>query len=720
VADDNPSGLSQELAVYQAEAAATASTALTKLIRTEDSVGDLLKIDYSECEVLVHDHLRQKVGGLPLGCFLLATRLAPASAPDPTAEDSSLVLLRVVGQCRLPNASETDLSRFMAGQRVAALDEVWDADGKTDQFTLHQLRYAGVRCRVLGTFRMREAKASHWQLVFGADISNFYSGRGMKIYKPVGHALATIVNFSKAVTDDGHPLAGKRVPVGRVRYASSERLVDEDGENVSVELDPTDIVARRTALFGMSRTGKSNTTKVIASSVFRLREQGEKGRVGQLIFDVNGEYANENTQDGKAENAACLKNIAAHTKGSSSEEVSTFGLWPHPNDPNRKIVKINFYGEQPKSWDSYDQVCAALQSLFVGKTLIDNLLSQESSKYILNFRNTSLEVPLVLDKSTSVRYRRAIFVYRGALFAAGFSVPSSANAWFVKGLFNKDLVTALAGSQSADAQMYARAATILGKDAIAGDEAVEVCKALRRFIHDSQASGYGTFNGNYAAGHDGRSWHDDRLTGLLSIFEYANGVRALRPLLAEHDPKSAGDYAEAVVQDLLAGKLVIFDQSLGDPDMNKAAAERIMWALFNRQKQAFVSPAKDASGNLIPPPDILVYAEEAHNLLPANSAADTLNIWSRVAKEGSKYRLGLVYATQEPSSIQSNIMKNTDNWFVAHLNNSDETKELRKYYDFDDFVGSILQVPDPGFIKMRTLSNPYIVPIQVKRFQVAA
>lgn len=105
---------------------------------------------------------------------------------------------------------------------------------------------------------------------------------------------------------------------------------------------------------------------------------------------------------------------------------------------------------------------------------------------------------------------------------------------------------------------------------------------------------------------------------------------------------------------------------------------------------------------------MLVYAEEAHNLLPASSSADASNIWSHVAKEGSKYHIGIVYATREPSSIRSNIMKNTDNWFVAHLNN------------FDDFVQSILQVPDTDFIRMRTLSNPYIVPIEVARFRVAS
>lgn len=710
--------LSQGLESLNSEIATEAMQLLARLVRAPDLVGDLIKMDYSECDVLVHDHARQLVRGLPLGCFLLATRMSLAALPDPEDEDASILLLRVTGQTRLPNASEADLSRFLAGQRVATLEDVWDADGRTDQFTLHQLRYAGVLCRVLGTFRLRQRDKGVWEIVFGADVSNFYSGRGMKVYKPVGSSLASIVNFTKPLTDDRHPLAGERVPVGRLRYASSEIQVTSD-EAVTVKLDPTDLVARRTALFGMSRTGKSNTTKVIAGSVFRLRARGEKlGRIGQLIFDVNGEYANENTQDGSIINQACLKNVAQHTNNSGADDVVTYGLAPHPYDPNRKIVKINFFGEDPKSWNSSDDLAAAMEPLVVGKQLIDAALATESSKYIANFRNTSLDPPKAADYSAGTRYRRVIFAYRAVLHAAGFSSPKTISQAFLKGLFHRDLVQALSSSTSADAQMYARASIILGNERSSWDEAVEVCLALRRFIADANNSGYANFNANYSQAKDGKSWHDDQLTGILSIFEYANGPRALRSLLAEHDSASAGDYARQIADDLIGGKLVIFDQSLGDPIMNKAAAERIMWAIFNRQKQSFISPGQDRDGRLLPPPDILVYAEEAHNLLPAGSASDTLNIWSRIAKEGSKYRIGLVYATQEPSSIQSNIMKNTDNWFVAHLNNSDETKELKKYYDFEDFVPSILQVADPGFIRMRTLSNPYIVPVQINRFRV--
>lgn len=108
---------------------------------------------------------------------------------------------------------------------------------------------------------------------------------------------------------------------------------------------------------------------------------------------------------------------------------------------------------------------------------------------------------------------------------------------------------------------------------------------------------------------------------------------------------------------------------------------------------------------------VQMYFEEAHNLFPKKNESDLTLIYNRIVKEGVKLNLGLIYATQEVSSISSNVLKNTQNWFVLYLNNNEELWEVVKYYDFEDFVESLRRTTDKGFIRMKIYSNAFIVPV---------
>ena len=115
----------------------------------------------------------------------------------------------------------------------------------------------------------------------------------------------------------------------------------------------------------------------------------------------------------------------------------------------------------------------------------------------------------------------------------------------------------------------------------------------------------------------------------------------------------------------------------------------------------------------------LVYVEEAHNLLPRISTADNLRtVWARSAKEGSKMNIGMVLATQAPSSIMPEILSETDNWILSYLNSEKERNVIAGYMDFEDFLEQIGQVSEAGFVRMRTLSLAYTVPVQFARFRL--
>jgi DNA helicase HerA-like ATPase len=116
-----------------------------------------------------------------------------------------------------------------------------------------------------------------------------------------------------------------------------------------------------------------------------------------------------------------------------------------------------------------------------------------------------------------------------------------------------------------------------------------------------------------------------------------------------------------------------------------------------------------------------IFLEEAHRLLNRekfNKAAESNDPYVRLAKESAKYKIGMIYATQEVSSVDEMILSNTANWVCAYMNNSAETKKLASYYDFDYFAEQILTADDRGFVRLRTDSSPYTLPVQIAKFDL--
>ena len=261
----------------------------SEVIQIEQLVGDLFSMNYETARVLIHDHYKHQVSGIPSLCFLIASRVDFNNVIDYTREDSSIILLRVLDSAPLPNSSEAERVRVETAQRVSGeANRNWDSSGIMDPKTRNHLSYAAIQCRIVGTFFLDKAGSSsdlEWH--FGCDISNYYPNQGLKVYKPTGKALELIVNHVKP-SSENEQIAPVRI--GKVRYASTNRRF-QNLDDIPVYLQPSDLLAQKTALFGMTRTGKSNTTKIIAKSIYNLRapEDGYPAAlIGQLIFDPNG------------------------------------------------------------------------------------------------------------------------------------------------------------------------------------------------------------------------------------------------------------------------------------------------------------------------------------------------------------------------------------------------------------------------------------------------
>ena len=614
-------------------------------------IGYVLELGFEAAKIITSDPYKLAVGGIPRGSFLIMTPNNRGSLPP------HFTLLRVTGVSPTPLSNQVQQTYFELHKKSMPELDVW---------TQSELQWGALDCDVLGMFYADPGNMR--RLAFSGDVNNVVSAHRYKVYAPDEILLNLIVNGT--VKDE------QQFELGSLRTMECQLAAIGNRGKIPTRISMMDFKGCRTAMFGKTRLGKSNVVKLIAQGL--LEATKDDNSVGQLIFDINGEYANDNPQDDNRS-----------IRSAYASRCDVYALTPRPNTPS-KPLRLNFY-EQP------DQCIEIIASMLQQ----DN----KTSNYVRSFANVklpSIDSIAGLPEGEKTRPVRKIQMFWAILKKAGFDADekrlralgvASRHAKHFSPHFNNDLRTAAYRPNNPPAH----------PDSLSGlVSEFEVMAEFRRTNSNdptllSSSSGGPMFDA------------DD-----VAMLEFLNpatgsGPTILRAYLAYHSP-NAGDFIGEILELLDRGRTVILDLGNATDEIRRYFSDMLSSHVFRHQEKKFVS---NTLGNHY----LQLYFEEAHNLFPTDDK-DFTGVYVRFAKEGAKFHVGMVYSTQSPSTINKELLAQTENFFVSHLSSQDETKALsRVQIAFAGIEEDILRARTPGYMRMMTLSHRFVVPVQAKKFE---
>jgi DNA helicase HerA-like ATPase len=227
---------------------------------------------------------------------------------------------------------------------------------------------------------------------------------------------------------------------------------------------------------------------------------------------------------------------------------------------------------------------------------------------------------------------------------------------------------------------------------------IELCAKADRVTKLKSSSGKDLFDAD-----------DIALLGFLKpISLISAGPKIIQEFRKYHDPH-AGDFVKDIIALLDEGQTVIIDLGNAAPEVTNYFSVYLSKAIFRNQFDKF-------SNNKLGGHYLQLFFEEAHNLFPTKEE-DEVDIYRRIAKEGAKYHIGMVYSTQSPTTISPDLLAQTENFFIAHLASQDDVNRLAKLnVAYESLKDDILQAKTVGYIRMLTRSHRFVVSMQALRF----
>ena len=608
-------------------------------------VGYVLDIGYDTVTLITSDPFKVAVGGVPRNSLLI---MVPSEQPDGTIPH--FTVLRVKDSAPTPLSRETQETYFELQKK--SMPEL-------DVFTQSELQWGALRTDILGMFYPDPDRAD--SIEFSGDLNNFVSAHKYRVYAPDNSLLDLIIN-SLVPKENQFEIGHLRLTEARLPLPNSPL------PQVKVLVSATDFMGTRTAMFGKTRLGKSNIVKLIAQSLIETTESSRN--VGQVIFDIDGEYANNNPQDSSGSLASLFPS-----------QCVVYALTPKEQTPS-KPLRLDFY-EHPES--SHKILATLLKE--AGK---------DTSNYVSSF--LSVDIPGIeslkeLAHNDELRARRKILMYWAVLHKAGYEADLNKLRGLIKidPGFNKSTREAV---YEKDTDLPAAVSNLSS-----------LATELERFAQADRASGLkSSSSGNELFDADDRA-----LLGFLSpVSTISTGPGLIQGFRKYHD-KEAGDFVAEIIGLVDSGQTVILDLGNAPPEVMDYFSTYLSKSLFYHQVDKF-------SNNRLGDHFVQLYFEEAHNLFPQDDR-DAQDVYKRLAKEGAKYHIGMVFSTQSVTSISKDLLGQTENFFIVHLASQDEVNALaRVNVAYEGMKDDILRAKTVGFVRMLTRSHRFVVSTQVKKF----
>lgn len=610
-------------------------------------VGYVLDISYNGATIITNDTYKIAVGGIPRGSFLV---LVPA---DFSKTQPHFSLLRVKGISSTPLSQQVQQTYFEMHKRSMPELDLW---------TQADLQWGALECDVLGMFYGDPNNVD--KLAFSGDVNNVVSAHRYEVYAPDADLLKLIIN--------GTVHNQFQANIGKLRTMECMfEMKKQESDNIPVNISMKDFMGCRTAMFGKTRLGKSNVVKLIAQGMIDATRDIKN--VGQLIFDINGEYANDSDQD------------SVSLRSANPTLCEVYALTQRAGTPS-KLLKLNFY-EKPAS-------CKDILGTFLSKEKRESIYITDFSSVVLPTKEEIED----MDMGDKIRAIRRIQMYWAVLHEANFPVNEARL---------KQLRWMYAGNTKALEPHYNE--NIRKK--VYGEKVPPQPNTLEEIVHEFIAFIQFYRNNN-------KKFVDDKNKDVfskddLSILNFLCPESGKGPVMLSkykmYHSATAGDFVTEIINYLIEGKTVILDLGNANDEIRQYFSDLLSRAVFNKQETEFVN-------NNLGDRYIQLYFEEAHNLFPPQTK-DNQDVYSRFAKEGAKFHIGMVYSTQSPSTISKELLVQTENFFVGHLASTDETKALtRTQIAFEGVEEDILRAKTPGYMRMLTMSNRFVIPVQANLY----